>query len=108
MTAETPDDADYDPTVDELLHDTRGIPIDAEYIDRLSREAEVGYDVEQLAPARVGRPSLSEAGDSPQVRFRLPADTRAEAAELAAREGKTLSQLARDAVAAYVNARRSA
>lgn len=78
------------------------------YIDKVNHEAEVGYDLEDLAQARVGRPSLSEAGDSPQVRFRLPAATRAEAAALAAREGKTLSQLARDAIEAYLTARRSA
>lgn len=108
MTSQTPDDADYDPGVDDLLHDAQGNPIDSDYIDKVNYEAEVGYDLASLAPARAGRPSLSEAGDSPQVRFRLPAATRAEAAALAAREGKTLSQLARDAVEAYLTARRSA
>lgn len=108
MTTETPDDADYDPGADELLHDSKGNPIDSDYIDKVNREAEIGYALDDLAPARVGRPSLSEAGDSPQIRFRLPAATRAEADALAAREGKTLSQLARDAVEAYLSARRSA
>jgi hypothetical protein len=108
MTTEIPDDADYDPGADDLLHDSRGNLIDSDYIDKVNHEAEVGYDLDDLAPARIGRPSLSEAGDSPQVRFRLPAATRAEAAALAAREGKTLSQLARDAVEAYLTARRSA
>lgn len=84
------------------------VPIDSDYIDRVNREAEIGYELGDRTPARVGRPSLSEAGDSPQVRFRLPADTRAEATALAAREDKTLSQLARDAVEAYLSARRSA
>ncbi|MGH3795372.1 MAG: hypothetical protein ACRDSP_10815 [Pseudonocardiaceae bacterium] len=108
MNTETPDDADYDPGVDDLLHDAHGNPIDSDYIDKANHEAEVGYDLEELTSARVGRPSLSEAGDSPQVRFRLPAATRAEAAALAAREGKTLSELARDAIEAYLTARRSA
>ncbi len=107
MTTET-DDADYDPGADELLYDSKGNPIDSDYIEKVNYEAEIGYDLADLAPARIGRPSLSEAGDSPQVRFRLPAATRAEAAALAAREGKTLSQLARDAVEAYLSARRSA
>ncbi len=84
------------------------IPAPDDHSDKVNREAEIGYALDDLAPARVGRPSLSEAGDSPQVRFRLPAATRAEAAALAAREGKTLSQLARDAVEAYLSARRSA
>ncbi|MGH3922822.1 MAG: hypothetical protein ACRDTT_08145 [Pseudonocardiaceae bacterium] len=108
MTTKSPDDADYDPGVDDLLYDTQGNPIDGDYVDKVSHEAEVGYDLEDLTPAHVGRPSLSEAGDSPQVRFRLPAATRAEAAALAAREGKTLSELARDAIEAYLTARRSA
>lgn len=108
MTNKIPDDADYDPGADVLLHDARGNPVDSDYIDKVNHEAEVGYSVEDLEPARVGRPSLSEAGDSPQVRFRLPAATRAEAAALAAREGKTLSELARDAIEAYLTAHRSA
>lgn len=108
MTTKTPDDADYDPGVDDLLHDAHGNPIDSAYIEKVNHEAEVGYDLEGLAPARVGRPSLSEAGDSPQVRFRLPAATRAEAAALATREGKTLSELARDAIEEYLTTRRSA
>lgn len=107
MTARDPD-ADYDPDVDELLYDRRGNVIDRDYIHALEREAEIGYDVEDLQPVRVGRPSLSEAGDSPQVRFRLPAGVRAEAAALASSEGKSLSQLARDALEAYLEARRPA
>ncbi|MGH3768119.1 MAG: hypothetical protein ACRDS0_12600 [Pseudonocardiaceae bacterium] len=108
MSTCTPNDADYDPAVEKPLHDARGNPIDNDYIENVNREAEIGYDLESVVPARIGRPSLSQAGDSPQVRFRLPAATRAEAEALAAREGKTLSQLARDAVEAYLSARRSA
>ncbi|MGH3832102.1 MAG: hypothetical protein ACRDRS_16930 [Pseudonocardiaceae bacterium] len=108
MTTETPDDADYDPGTDELLHDSKGNLIDSDYIDNVNQEAEIGYALDDLVPARVGRPSLSDGGDSPQVRFRLPAATRAEASALAASEGKTLSQLARDALEAYLNDHRSA
>lgn len=75
MTTAISDDAGYDPGVDRMLHDSRGNPIDSDYIDKVSLEAEIGYALEELAPVRVGRPSLSEAGDSPQIRFRLPADT---------------------------------
>jgi hypothetical protein len=70
MTTDTPD---YDP--DDLLHDSRGNLIDSVYIDKVNLEAEVGYDLDDLTPARIGRPSLSDAGDSLQVRFRLPAAT---------------------------------
>ncbi len=46
-----------------------------------------------------GRPSLSgRAAASPQIAFRVAPDVRRRAAELAAREGKTLSQLAREAL----------
>lgn len=48
-----------------------------------------------------GRPSLS--GDptrSPQIAFRVPAEVRDRAAEVAAAEGKTVSQLAREALEA--------
>ena len=105
---ETSNNADYDPDREQLLYDSKGNAIDSDYIARVHREAEIGYDLDHLAPIRVGRPSLSQSGDSPQIRFRLPAATRAEAAALAAREGRTLSQLARAAVEAYLSAHRSA
>ena len=98
----------HHPAGDELLRDSRGHLIDADHLDKVTQEAETGYELDELTPARIGRPSLSDVGDSPQVRFRLPAATRAEAAELAAREGKTLSQLARDALEAYLSERRPA
>lgn len=46
-----------------------------------------------------GRPSLSgEAAASPQIAFRVAPSVRDRAAEVAAREGKTISQLAREAL----------
>lgn len=48
-----------------------------------------------------GRPSLSgEAVRSPQIAFRVPAAVRDRAAAVAAAEGKTVSQLAREALEA--------
>lgn len=47
----------------------------------------------------VGRPSLSGARQrSPQIAFRVPPQVREHAAEVAAREGKTVSELAREAL----------
>ena len=92
--------ADYDPSRDEVLQDSRGTPITAEYIEDASREAESGYEPDQLIIR--GRPSLSGDGDSPQVRFRLPAEMRDRAQARAAAEGKSLSALARDALARYL------
>ena len=48
-----------------------------------------------------GRPSLSgEPTRSPQIAFRVPPEVRDRAAEVAAAEGKTVSQLAREALEA--------
>jgi hypothetical protein len=50
-----------------------------------------------------GRPSLSgEASVSPRIVFRVTPDVRDRAAAIAAREGKTISQLAREALEARV------
>ncbi len=50
---------------------------------------------------RGGRPSLSgRAARSPQIAFRVPPEVRDRAADVAAREGKTVSQLAREALEA--------
>ncbi len=54
---------------------------------------------------RGGRPSLTgEAAMSPRIAFRVTAAERDRAAEIAAREGKTISQLAREALEARVAA----
>lgn len=61
---------------------------------QLADEAERGYEV----PGR-GRPSLTgDAAVSPQVSFRLSPELRERAAQRAAAEGKTVSQLAREAL----------
>jgi hypothetical protein len=47
----------------------------------------------------IGRPSLSgHSTPSPQIAFRVPQSVRDQAAQVAAREGKTISQLAREAL----------
>ena len=52
---------------------------------------------------RVGRPSLTgEAAASPRITFRITPSVRDRAAAVAAREGKTISQLAREALEARV------
>jgi predicted HicB family RNase H-like nuclease len=50
-----------------------------------------------------GRPSLTgQASRSPQVTFRLPPELRAAAESQAAREGRRVSDLAREALAEYL------
>lgn len=64
---------------------------------RLNREIADGI-VEQVRRAS-GRPSLSgKAATSPQIAFRVAPSVRDRAAEIAARQDKTLSQLAREAL----------
>lgn len=54
---------------------------------------------------KVGRPSLTgQAAVSPRVTFRLTPDVRDRAAAIAEREGKTISQLAREALEERVEA----
>ncbi len=54
---------------------------------------------------RVGRPSLTgEAAVSPRITFRITTAVRDRAAAIAAHEGKTVSQLAREALEARVAA----
>lgn len=78
-----------------------GVPITDELAERLADEAEAGYD---LTPAkRVGRKSLAGAdGTSPRVNFRITTELQARAQARAEREGKTISQLAREALEKYV------
>ncbi len=53
-----------------------------------------------------GRPSLSGTPSrSPQIAFRVPAEVRDRAARAAADEGKTVSQLAREALEARLGVR---
>ena len=67
----------------------------------LAAEAEAGYDLAQAARRPVGRPSL-ELGVSPRVTFRTSRTLYEAARERAAREGRTVSQLAREAMERYV------
>ena len=63
------------------------------------RAAEI---VDEVRP-RGGRPSLTgEAAASPRIAFRVTPGVRDRAAQVAAREGKTVSQLAREALEARV------
>lgn len=70
---------------------------------------ELAEDIADRVLRSVGRPSLSGARQrSPQIAFRVPAAIREEAAEVAAREGKTVSELAREALEERLAASRRA
>jgi predicted HicB family RNase H-like nuclease len=62
-------------------------------------------DIVEQVRSKGGRPSLTgDAAASPRVSFRVTPDIRNRAAALADREGKTISQLAREALEARVRA----
>ncbi|MPY83458.1 MAG: ribbon-helix-helix protein, CopG family [Actinophytocola sp.] len=59
-----------------------------------------------LRKVHAGRPSLSGGRThSPQVSFRVPKQLHARAAEVAEREGKSVSQLGREALEEYLSSR---
>ena len=70
-------------------------------VEALAREAEAGYDPATLKPRRVGRPSLGR-GTSPRVQFRVDADVFERAKRKAASEARSLSDVGRELLAAYV------
>ncbi len=78
-----------------------GITITEELAKQLADEAETGYD---LTPSkRVGRKSLAGAdGVSPRVNFRMTGELQARAQARAEKEGKTISEIAREALEQYV------
>jgi CRISPR-associated endonuclease/helicase Cas3 len=79
-----------------------GDEITPEVAEALASEAERGYDLSKAKRQRVGRPSLAGAGSSPRLSFRTtPALYRA-ARRQAKAEGRSVSDLAREAVARYV------
>ena len=70
--------------------------------DALASEAERGYDLSKARRRRVGRPSLGGHGSSPRVSFRATPELYRAAKRRARAEGRTVSDLAREAVARYV------
>jgi predicted HicB family RNase H-like nuclease len=82
----------------EDVRDSHGERITEARAEQLAEDA--------LRTARAGRPSLSGGrAHSPQVSFRVPEQLGVKAAEIAEREGKTVSQLGRDALEEYLSNR---
>lgn len=83
-----------------------GKTFSAAEIEWLANKAEQGFDLSQWRPRR-GRPSLSAsaAGRSPRVGARVPDDLYRRATERAAAEGKSISEVVRDLLAAYAEGR---
>jgi hypothetical protein len=84
----------------EVVRDRQGRRITEDYVRRVVEDSH-----RQLGR---GRPSLTgHSAQSPQVTFRLPPELRAEAERLAARDGKRVSEVARQALEEYVKRRRA-
>jgi hypothetical protein len=81
-----------------------GEEITPEIADALAAEAERGYDLSKAQRQRVGRPSLAGTGASPRLSFRTTPDLYRAAQRRAKEEGRSVSDLAREAVARYVGA----
>lgn len=79
-----------------------GTEITPEIADALAVEAECGYDLSKAKPRRVGRPSLADAGASPRLSFRTTPDLYRAAQKRAKEEGRSVSDLAREAIARFV------
>jgi hypothetical protein len=79
-----------------------GTEVTSEITDALAEEAERGYDLTGARRRRVGRPSLAGRGASPRVSFRTTPELYRAAQRQARKEGRTLSDLAREAVARYI------
>lgn len=80
-----------------------GVELTPEIIDELVEEAERGYEESELRAEYVGRPSLSQNGVSPRIVFRIPAEIHAAAQRRADEEGRSLSDLAREALRRYLD-----
>ena len=66
-------------------------------IEALAAEAESGYDLSGARRQKVGRPSL-ESGVSPRVSFRTSRTLYVAARKQAADEGRSIGELAREAL----------
>lgn len=79
-----------------------GTEITPEIADALAAEAERGYDLSKAKRRRVGRPSLAGGGTSPRLSFRTTPGLYRAAQKRAKEEGRSVSDLAREAVAHYI------
>ena len=72
-------------------------------LDALASEADHGYDLSKAAPERVrpGRPSLDK-GVSPRISYRVAGGLYVRAKAKADAEGRSVSEIAREALKQYV------
>ena len=94
MSARHPVVSDVDLAVEDV-GDRQGRRVTDEYADAAAEEA--------LRLVRPGRPALGTVGQhSPRVSFRVPEQTRLRAEQRAEAEGRSVSEIARDALERYL------
>jgi uncharacterized protein (DUF4415 family) len=86
-------------------HGDAALPLNDADVRALAAEAEAGYDVEQLIKRRGkrGRPSLGSAPASVES-VRLDPELRSELLQRAQNEGKTPSEIIREALRRFLRA----
>lgn len=80
-----------------------GDPITEELLEKLSAEAEAGFDVDEIIRRRGGRPTMGSAAASVES-VRLDPELSEALRERAEQEGRTNSDLIRDALRRYLHA----
>ena len=90
---------------DEILGVTRsGMVLTEEIAEQMAEEIERNPpDPSKLERRYVGRPSLGGAGHSPRVSFRVSPELHKAAWKRADKEGRSLSDLAREAFTRYMD-----
>lgn len=81
-----------------------GRVLDQAAVDALAAEAEKGYDLDKLTPRTwVGRPTLGSVhGPSPRINVRLAPEVYEAVLSRARRDGRKVSEVAREAVEKFV------
>jgi hypothetical protein len=80
-----------------------GKPITDELIEELAAEAEAGFDVDEIIRRRGGRPPMGSSAAAVES-VRLDPELSKALRERAEREGRTNSELIRDALRRYLQA----
>ncbi len=85
------------------LKSKKGMKLSKAAVDNLAAEAEAGYDLSKAKRQRVGpgRPSLAE-GESPRISYRVAPALFDRTKKKAKAEGRTVSEVAREALQKYV------
>lgn len=80
-----------------------GEPITEQLLEKLAAEAEAGFDVDRIIQRRGGRPLMGSAAASVES-VRLDPELSEALRDRAAQEGRTNSDLIRDALRRYLHA----